>query len=937
MTTLEPSHARLTPGEAQNLERWLLNAQRGETAVVFATGPLGSGKTTLQQIAAQDARDLGFRVGTLVPGRRLILDPEELGGDQPSGWSSPPTISLEEALREARLHGEHWLMQLDDAHLWEPDELAAMVREVRSARIGALLLLTAPDDDDGAARARVARLHAALWATKDAEFHPLPPWSGPDVNDLVPSTTGSRNSIRFGFELARITGGNPALVRAYVDEVGRLEPEDRNAIGSGARRLIDLPPPEPARQMVEARTASVSGTPRRVLQALAIIDMFVDATTLSAIAGIEEATVEEALDDLEEAGLVRARPVVDGVIFSVASPVAARVITLGAPSMLAQRIRERASAYLLGRDDITPGQVITRAFHHAAVRPMTSDRAREVIEAANLLLARGRHLVARDLARTVASAAIEQDLDPDILASAAEVLARALHRAGDVATAERLVEAMKPRGGADEPAYFGALIDLARGWLSSGRELEAEAALRHLIVHPRTSREIHVDATTELVRLHHWNGRPERAIELATAGRERHAGDDHAAARLWLYQSLVSAMAGHPDEARREAWEALRYGRRSDDFATVARAMSTIGEGWLDADSADRAVRWIRGAVARAEGRQLVADAAWIRNRLIPAYIEAGDWETADLAAQRALSQASSLNLAYTRRRNESAAALVNALRGRPSAAWLRTRLTATDFGNPLVLVAVAVALFEQQRLAGQHEHAYLTIALTAEALEGRPGWERLAALEVLPRLARCLYERGDAPGLRDVVHRLEVITAPRPSLRAAATELLIARARLDLLEGGAAGAAVRIDEARGRFREQDYRWRWAESAGLAAEAHARAGAPNEAVRILQEGIRELDALGAVPAAALQRAQVHALGAAAPRVRRAAGELTQRQAEVARLAAEGFSDRQIAAELGITLRTTTTHMHAILRRLGLRSRADLAGYFDREAPGRQPR
>ncbi|MCA9851215.1 MAG: hypothetical protein KC461_11305, partial [Dehalococcoidia bacterium] len=120
---------------------------------------------------------------------------------------------------------------------------------------------------------------------------------------------------------------------------------------------------------------------------------------------------------------------------------------------------------------------------------------------------RGRNLVARDLARTVASEAIEHDLEPEILASSAEVLARTLRRAGDAVAAERLVDAMKPRGLADQPPYFVALLDLARGWLSSGRELEAEAALRHLVVHPRISADVHVDATAELVRLHHWNGR----------------------------------------------------------------------------------------------------------------------------------------------------------------------------------------------------------------------------------------------------------------------------------------------------------------------------------------------------------------------------------------------------------------------------------------------
>ncbi|MGY1699764.1 ATP-binding protein [Geodermatophilus sp. SYSU D00766] len=54
--------------------------------------------------------------------------------------------------------------------------------------------------------------------------------------------------------------------------------------------------------------------------------------------------------------------------------------------------------------------------------------------------------------------------------------------------------------------------------------------------------------------------------------------------------------------------------------------------------------------------------------------------------------------------------------------------------------------------------------------------------------------------------------------------------------------------------------------------------------------------------------------------------LTARQQEVARLVAEGLTDRQIAARLVISPRTAESHVEQILARLGVRSRAEIAAW-----------
>lgn len=51
--------------------------------------------------------------------------------------------------------------------------------------------------------------------------------------------------------------------------------------------------------------------------------------------------------------------------------------------------------------------------------------------------------------------------------------------------------------------------------------------------------------------------------------------------------------------------------------------------------------------------------------------------------------------------------------------------------------------------------------------------------------------------------------------------------------------------------------------------------------------------------------------------------LTPRQKQVAKLVTNGLTNRQIAAELGITIATVKDHVHAILQRLDLPSRATL--------------
>ena len=74
-----------------------------------------------------------------------------------------------------------------------------------------------------------------------------------------------------------------------------------------------------------------------------------------------------------------------------------------------------------------------------------------------------------------------------------------------------------------------------------------------------------------------------------------------------------------------------------------------------------------------------------------------------------------------------------------------------------------------------------------------------------------------------------------------------------------------------------------------------------------------------------------AAGAAA-----ASSALTRREAEVAALAARGLTNRDIAAQLFLSVRTVEVHVDHVLTKLGFRTRTQLAAWVLEEGlrPGR---
>jgi predicted ATPase/DNA-binding CsgD family transcriptional regulator len=119
-------------------------------------------------------------------------------------------------------------------------------------------------------------------------------------------------------------------------------------------------------------------------------------------------------------------------------------------------------------------------------------------------------------------------------------------------------------------------------------------------------------------------------------------------------------------------------------------------------------------------------------------------------------------------------------------------------------------------------------------------------------------------------------------------------------------------------------------AAKFEAEVEAGKGLDLDAAVELALGTPARDAAPAAAGAARRKAAAAHRAAVAPG-NAAAGVLAKREADVARLVAEGMTNKQIGARLFISERTVDSHVRSILNKLGFSSRAQIAAWM--AAPG----
>ena len=215
--------------------------------------------------------------------------------------------------------------------------------------------------------------------------------------------------------------------------------------------------------------------------------------------------------------------------------------------------------------------------------------------------------------------------------------------------------------------------------------------------------------------------------------------------------------------------------------------------------------------------------------------------------------------------------------------------------------------------VAAVQELDWLPDALDAFGI-GEPGWQPM-----LPDVVEALVSVGRLDEAEAVLRQLEQQAAAlrhkwaTPAALRCRALLLLAREQSD-------EAAAAAEQAAAAFAELGFPLDRARSLLAAGAARRRAGQRRQAADSLASAIEILEELGAP--LWLDRARDE-LRRASPRPRRDR-ELTDAERRVAALVAQGQTNREVAAQLFTTIATVEAHLTRIYRKLGIRSRTQLA-------------
>jgi DNA-binding CsgD family transcriptional regulator len=204
------------------------------------------------------------------------------------------------------------------------------------------------------------------------------------------------------------------------------------------------------------------------------------------------------------------------------------------------------------------------------------------------------------------------------------------------------------------------------------------------------------------------------------------------------------------------------------------------------------------------------------------------------------------------------------------------------------------------------------------EDLPRTPTWGRLEVLEAVADAIEALVGLGELDTAGELLRTLQEnrdrgnLWAGPAVLRCEA-ELLLARSSLE-------EAVAAAEEATAGFERRGFPLHCARSLLVAGEALRRAGERRRAGEKLDRAREIFLDLGA--SRWVDRCDIE-LRRARPRPRRDR-ELTHAERRVAALVAEGKKNREVAAQLFTTVSTVEAHLTRIYRKLGVRSRTELA-------------
>ena len=278
----------------------------------------------------------------------------------------------------------------------------------------------------------------------------------------------------------------------------------------------------------------------------------------------------------------------------------------------------------------------------------------------------------------------------------------------------------------------------------------------------------------------------------------------------------------------------------------------------------------------------------------------------------------------------EAVQAMLAAFRGDVEAAEAiaaKAEQTAIPIGAGAVLAPVALPRGLAALGAGRPADALAHLRRIHD--RGDPAYHYVIRCFTIGDLAEAASRAGETQSIGGYMQEMEAAArqTPSPSLQAG---LRYARA---LLAAGPAAKTLFEDAVqsglngwpfpRARVQLAYGEWLHKQRQDSAARAPLRAA------------METFDALGVIPWSERARQLLRATGETSrPRIPEARDQLSPQELQIAQMAAEGLSNREIGQKLYLSPRTVSSHLYRVFPKLGITSRTELRRVLDRTVPGR---
>ncbi len=759
-----------------------------------------------------------------------------------------------------------------------------------------------------------------LWETlARAPFGPalrlsLAPLDTDQVLDLARRILQVHIPLHVAEALHEKTGGIPFVLEELIAALREGRPVEDIALGVD---LMDgLPVPVALRDVVLQRLEGVDPRVREVVGAAAAIDLEVDEELVAEATGQEPAAVAAALADALSAGLLQEQDARSRFRHALAQLVVYESLPL--PHRRALHIRIARS--IEARPGPTPA---ARLAHHYERAGDTERFIRYAEEAADQALTHGDDAAAARFLLRAAQAADQLDVRLRLAVKLGNAAVDGLAHSEAAPFLEPLLEAtgIPPEVRGELRFLRGRLLRQQGRALEGYREIEKavadlagrpalQARALGILAAPDTvtdrHMDVHVARGAEAERAARRSGSPEVVafVEIARASLLLELGG----AEAWDTVDRLRGDAVLLDHPREHARACLNWAQAALHLGHLRRAEELLAEGRQVADAAEYLrvsdmVELVAAGVDRAAGR-------WngLPDRVRALVAEAPGFGAASLETR--LLHASMLTASGAASEMEAYLRDIAGASERAGAVW-------PLLSSRILLARLLLALDEPARSADAAD-----AALAAARLKGNWVWTADAVLCLVDALA----ELGCADEARRLVaelaNGLERANAPIAIAALYCCEAIVAgesetaAARLSEARTVLASAGLHHDET--RVVERHGRW------------HGGRGEP-EGRALLIEALHRYDALGAGNDVARVARTMRRLGLAVPYPwrggRRSHGSvLSERERQVALLAAQGRTNREIATELFVSHRTVESHVSHALRKLGCVSRADLKSH-----------